>query len=378
MTDKRRGRRTSERRARDDAISYAAYRILSRPLQARPSAPRRAWPSSTPSWPRSAYPTDRTTAARRLAGRARQPHRRSASSGRACATARNEHGNYAPPDYKPVNKPLIVALPGTTMNDPNRWQPLALEELGRPERPPAAGQARRSVVGPHWGHVTPFALPAGRRPACPSTRARRRCLHDPTADAAFKDAAVEVIRLSSQLDPTDGKVIDISPGAHRATTRLAPTTAHGHEVNPVTGAALRADDRPARRLRPRARRVLGRRPALGDAARPLEHDRQLRRRLALASSGRIGGSGEELDPLEWDVKMYLALNGAVHDAAVAAWGRQGLLRLGAADLDDPLHGRPRPVERSRRARPTTPMACPSCPASSRSSPRSRQRAGRAP
>ena len=38
---------------------------------------------------------------------------------------------------------------------------------------------------------------------------------------------------------------------------------------------------------------------------------------------RIAGSGPELDPLEWDVKMYLALNGAVHDAAIAAWGAKG-------------------------------------------------------
>jgi hypothetical protein len=35
---------------------------------------------------------------------------------------------------------------------------------------------------------------------------------------------------------------------------------------------------------------------------------------------RIGGEGPELDRLEWDVKMYFALNGAVHDAAIAAWG----------------------------------------------------------
>jgi hypothetical protein len=35
---------------------------------------------------------------------------------------------------------------------------------------------------------------------------------------------------------------------------------------------------------------------------------------------RIGGRGEPVDALEWDVKMYLALNGALHDAAVAAWG----------------------------------------------------------
>ena len=38
---------------------------------------------------------------------------------------------------------------------------------------------------------------------------------------------------------------------------------------------------------------------------------------------RIGDAGPEVDRLEWDVKLYFALNGAVHDAAVAAWGRRG-------------------------------------------------------
>ena len=73
--------------------------------------------------------------------------------------------------------------------------------------------------------------------------------------------------------------------------------------------------------------------------------------------------------------MYLALNGAVHDAAVAAWGAKGYYDSVAAHLDDPLHGRPRAVERSRRARPTTPTACRSCRASSRSSRRSRRAPG---
>ncbi|MGZ9160961.1 MAG: vanadium-dependent haloperoxidase, partial [Candidatus Limnocylindrales bacterium] len=31
----------------------------------------------------------------------------------------------------------------------------------------------------------------------------------------------------------------------------------------------------------------------------------------------------QVDRLEWDVKTYLALNGAVHDAAIAAWGLKG-------------------------------------------------------
>jgi len=36
---------------------------------------------------------------------------------------------------------------------------------------------------------------------------------------------------------------------------------------------------------------------------------------------RLSGEGPVLDDLEWDVKLYLALNGALHDAAVAAFQR---------------------------------------------------------
>jgi hypothetical protein len=38
---------------------------------------------------------------------------------------------------------------------------------------------------------------------------------------------------------------------------------------------------------------------------------------------RFEGVGELLDPLEWDVKGYFVLGGAMHDAAVAAWGIKG-------------------------------------------------------
>ena len=43
----------------------------------------------------------------------------------------------------------------------------------------------------------------------------------------------------------------------------------------------------------------------------------------LAPNLRIGGTGPTVDRLEWDVKLYLGLNGAVHDAAIAAWGLKG-------------------------------------------------------
>lgn len=39
---------------------------------------------------------------------------------------------------------------------------------------------------------------------------------------------------------------------------------------------------------------------------------------------RLAGEGPLLDDLEWDVKLYLALNGAVHDAAVAGWGSKAV------------------------------------------------------
>ena len=38
---------------------------------------------------------------------------------------------------------------------------------------------------------------------------------------------------------------------------------------------------------------------------------------------RYRGGGPVLDPLEWDVKLYFALGGAMHDAAVTAWGIKG-------------------------------------------------------
>jgi hypothetical protein len=38
---------------------------------------------------------------------------------------------------------------------------------------------------------------------------------------------------------------------------------------------------------------------------------------------RFKGAGPVLDDLEWDVKVYFALGGGVHDAAVTAWGIKG-------------------------------------------------------
>ena len=218
----------------------------------------------------------------------------------------------------------------------------------------AALPVGQEFIGPHWGDVTSFAL---RRP--PSRSAHRpgpaAAAGGPGDRRAFKDNAVEVIRFSSLLDPRDGVTIDISPAALGQTTRWAPTTAPATR-QPGHRAALRAERRATRRTSAGCRPSSGPTARLGDPTGPLERAGQRRHRHARASSADRR-AGPELDPLEWDVKLYLALNGAVHDAAVAAWGTKGYYDYVASDLDDPLHGRPGPVVATPPGLRTTPTAC---------------------
>jgi Domain of unknown function (DUF6851) len=229
-----------------------------------------------------------------------------------------EEERYKDPSYRPVNDPLEVARPGTIMRDPNRWQPLALDKQLSQNGLPIPGQVQ-SFIGPHWGHVTSFALAPSDTgvPIDPGTPPR---LGTPT-DQEFKDEAVEVIRRSSELDAADGVTIDIGPGALGGNA-LGANDGHGHAGNPVTGqpyapdVVLRADyaralaeywaDGPKSETPPGHWNVVAN--EVSDAP-GLEH--------------RIGGQGEPVDRLQWDVKMYLALNGAVHDAAIATWGVKG-------------------------------------------------------
>src|SRR5690606_13006634 len=100
-------------------------------------------------------------------------------------------------------------------------------------------------IGPHWGHVTAFAMPPSPEglPIDPGPPPR---LGDPMTDDEFKQAAVDVLRYSSELDPSDGVEIDIGPGA-LGDNPLGTNDGDGHDVNPFTGepyaphVVLRAD-----------------------------------------------------------------------------------------------------------------------------------------
>jgi hypothetical protein len=175
----------------------------------------------------------------------------------------------------------------------------------------------QSFIGPHWGRVGAFALRASDR-GVPIDPGSPPAFED---SAAFRREALAVIRRSADLDPRSGVSIDIGPGA-LGDNALGANDGRGHDMNPVTG-------------KPYARNVVPR----GDYARALAeywadgprsetppgHWNSVANEVSDSPgfARRIGGRGPEVDPLEWDVKLYLALNGAVHDSAVAAWGLKG-------------------------------------------------------
>ena len=232
----------------------------------------------------------------------------------------NQAGGYAAPNYKSVNPPLIVAQPGTIMVDPNRWQPLQILHMISQNGIPVTNGVQQNV-GPQWGHVKSFGLPDGGTAGVPIDPGPPPKLGDPATDQALKDQEVEVIRDSSLLDPTSSATIDISPGA-RGNNSLGSNDGTGHPVNPVTGQPYAPDVVNEGDFG----RVMAEFWADGpNSETPPGHWNVLANLVSdeLSPNLRIGGTGPVLDRLQWDVKMYFALNGAVHDAAIAAWGLKG-------------------------------------------------------
>lgn len=303
--------------ARNEAISYAAYRVLSsRFIKAVGGA--ESLSEFADVMDSLCYPLDvATTAGDTPAAIGNRVAKAVLDAG--LADGSNQANGYADPDYAPLNPPLIVAQSGTTMTDPNRWQPLQLAHMISQNGIPIENGVQQAI-GPHWGHVKSFALPDGGSAGVPIDPGPPPELGTAT-DRAYKDAAIEVIRYSSQLDPAADETIDISPGAIGGND-LGTNDGGGHALNPSTG-------------QPYAPEVVNR----GDFARALTefwadgpksetppgHWNVVANSVSdeLDPDLRIGGSGTPVDRLQWDVKLYFALNGGVHDAAIAAWGLKG-------------------------------------------------------
>jgi hypothetical protein len=227
-----------------------------------------------------------------------------------------EDERYADSSYRPVNDPMVVDDPGTVMADPNAWQPLSLGLQLSQNGLPIPGNVQ-NFIGSQWGSVTSFALPesATGTPIDPGPPPQ---LGDPETDTEFKQAALEVLRYSSQLDPADGVEIDVSP-ASLGNNPLGTNDGTGYDQNPVTG-----DPYPSSTtLRADFERAIAEYWADGPTSETPPGHWNLIANTVADTPGferRFEGQGPELDPLEWDVKTYFAINGASHDAAIAAWG----------------------------------------------------------
>ena len=241
----------------------------------------------------------------------------------------NEQNDYANLFYSPINPPLLPALPGNPdIVDPNRWQPLALDFFVDQSGNAIPG-GTPEFLSPEWGQVTPFALTAADLTVYQRDGHEFWVYHDPgpppmlggAGGASYKSGFEQVALWSGLLDPSQGASIDISP-ASRGNNTLGTNDGHGYSVNPATGLPYATQVVPAGDYY----RVLAEFWADGpDSETPPGHWFTLANYVSdhPAVIKRLGGEGPELDALEWDIKLYLALGGAMHDVAIAAWGVKG-------------------------------------------------------
>jgi hypothetical protein len=234
----------------------------------------------------------------------------------------NETGGYTNPDYQPINDPLVVASVGRfQLADPTHWQPLEIVG-GFSQNGIPTGTVQVAVVT-QWGRVAAFGSTT-QDAGTPIDPGPPPMLGDPSSDAALKAMVVEVTRDSSELDTKLGTKIDISP-ATRGANALGSNDGHGYTVNPATKQPyVRETVNQADFLRvaaeywadgPRSETPPGHWNVLAnDASDKLE---------ASPAKLHVGGQGPAIDRLEWDVKLYLALNAAVHNAAIVSWGLKG-------------------------------------------------------
>ncbi len=224
----------------------------------------------------------------------------------------NEANDYEDPARTVAeNMPLLYDGVGTTLSNPQRWQPINLA-VAATQNGIILPSGVQEYIGAHWGGVRPFAL---RRisPVLPWEDPGP----PPRLGHSMKQWIAEVIEKTASVDPSDPRTIDISPGAYGHNS-LGANDGHGWAVNPVTGQPYAPEVVPLADFA----RVMAEFWADGPKSEtPPGHWNVIANSVAddPRFERRMFGQGEPLDPLAWDVRVYLALNGAEHDAAVAAW-----------------------------------------------------------
>jgi hypothetical protein len=330
--------------AREEAISYAVYRLVEHRFAGSPGAPG-ILDSATALMQSFGFDTTNTATSYATG----EP----ASLGNYIAECyiqfglqdgANEANDYANTAYLPVNPAVEPELPGNpNIVDLDRWQPILLTLFIDQSGNPISRQPE--FLSPEWGQVLPFALDDADRTSYQRDGFDYEVYFDPgmpptyagPMSAEYKWGFSLVSIWSSQLDQTDGVMIDISPASlgniqqypsavseyPQFFDRLAGgDSSVGYASNPVTGAPYTPQIVP----RGDYARVLAEFWADGPSSEtPPGHWYVILNEVNDHPDlvKRFGGAGEILGPLEWSVKSYFALGGAMHDSAIAAWGIKG-------------------------------------------------------
>ena len=261
----------------------------------------------------------------------------------------NEETDYSAECYAPINPNIQPEMPGNPdVNDPNHWQPIELTLFVD-----QSGNVSTNIpefVGPEWGEVVPFALDSADLQLLDRDGCTYHVWKDPGAPIYLDSTSVAsglddlwkwnfamVSVWSSHLDPTDGVMWDISPGnmGSDGSFPLDPEDFEsfynffdgggqhpGHELNPITGEPYEPQMVP----RGDYARCLAEFWADGpDSETPPGHWFTLLNDVMEYPEFvfRWRGQGPIIDKLEYTVKAYLALAGAMHDSALATWSIKG-------------------------------------------------------
>ncbi len=326
--------------AREEAISFAAYRVLKARFAESPGADQ-SLPAFDALMDALGYDKD-------YKGTLGDSP---AAVGNRCAVTvlftglndgANEAGAYVNQYYEPINPPLLPDFPGNPdLIYPDRWQPLALEWF--------MDQGGNLIIGgypeflsPEWGQVTPFSLKTEDVTIYKRDGFDYWVYHDPGPPPQFNAKGEyyrwgfeQVSMWSSHMDPTDGVMWDISPASIGNAPLPDPSEYEtffdrpnggdwgtGYDVNPATGLPYTPQIVP----RGDYARILAEFWADGpESETPPGHWFVILNYVSdhPETVKQLGGTGPVLDDLEWDVKSYLVMAGGMHDVAVACWGTKG-------------------------------------------------------
>ena len=330
--------------AREEAISYAVYRLIIHRFANSPGAQEIADAADAMMQSFGFDTTNTSTSYATGEPAALGNHIAECYIQFGLQDGANEANDYVNVSYTPVNPAVEPELPGNpNIVDLDRWQPisltLAIDQSGN------VISSEPDFLSPEWGQVAPFALSDADKTTYQRDGFDYEVYFDPgmpptyagPLSSEYKWGFSLVSIWSSHLDQSDGVMIDISPASlgniqqYPADISEYPQfydlleggdASVGYGSNPVTGAPYTPQ------LVPRGdyARVLAEFWADGpESETPPGHWFVILNEVSDHPDlvKRFGGAGEILGPLEWSVKSYFSLGGAMHDSAIAAWGIKG-------------------------------------------------------